>query len=131
MMVSRKTSQTRSRLLLAAALVWFVSVTLCSTKLVVETPHHMVGPAHHHHACNDTCGCESIHAVSAQDFYSSLAKAPAPAGPLFFFFPTDNVFNESHLVALHRQNTDPPERLSFAELVLQHGLLSHAPPRSA
>jgi hypothetical protein len=130
-MVSRRTRQNRFRLMLVAALVWFVSVTLCSTKLVAEMPHHMDGAAHHHHACNDTCGCESIHAVPAQDFYSSPAKAPAPAGPLFFLLSTDKVFRESNLVALHPQSTDPPERLSFAERVRQHGLLSHAPPYSA
>jgi hypothetical protein len=130
-MVARKTRQNRFRLLLVAAFVWLVSVTLCSTKVLAEMPPHLAGPAHCHHACNDACGCESIHAVPAQDLSANLAAAPAPAGPLFLLLPTDEILSEAHLVALHPQSTDPPERLSFAELVLQHGLLSHAPPRSA
>jgi len=137
-MVTRKTRQNRSRLLLAAALVWFFSVTLCSTKMVAEIPHgeeshahQMPGAAHHHTCGEEPCGCASIHAFTAQDPHSSLAKAPTPAGPRFFLLPVDELFRGPSVATAHRQSTDPPERLSFAEQVLQRCLLSQAPPRSA
>jgi len=137
-MVTRKTRQHRSRLLLVAALVWLVSVTLCSTKITAEIPHgeeshahQMPGAAHHHTCGEEPCGCASIHAFTAQDLHSSLAKAPAPAGPRFFFLPVDETLPRPSVTIAHRQSTDPPERLSFAEQVLQRCLLSQAPPRFA
>lgn len=135
--------------LLSAALVWLVSVTLCSTRVFAEAPHeHPASSGHSDHAADpatadaghthsdssqhgktddESCGCESFSAFPAQT--ATLAKAPAPlASPLLYTIILDKFTYESAATKITAQDTGPPGRFSFAELVLQRCLLSHAPP---
>jgi hypothetical protein len=89
--------------------------------------HHSHNAAHHDDKGDDGCGCESIKAFPAQT--ATLAKAPAPgAAVLLYSVRLDDAFYESFVTAVATQNTGPPERISFAELVLQQCRFSHAPP---
>ncbi|SRR5258708_6101237 len=122
------------------ALVWLVAVSLCSNRLVDETSaqdHQHAAHTHHNHASSsdhqhekDSCGCDTIHSFPALDLHSNLAKASVPSlgGPLFISARSD-VFSLTPVDhPSQSQSTGPPERLSFAELVLQRSLLSQAPP---
>ncbi len=126
--------------LLSAALVWLVSVTLCSARVFAEAPHehpassgssdHAHGSTHDHDGkqpADEGCGCESFKAFPAQAV--ALAKAPAPAASfvLYTIF-LDEFTYASAATSITAQNTGPPGRISFDELVLQRCRLSHAPP---
>ena len=124
--------------LLTAALVWLVSVTLCSTRLVAEPPHEHgtedEGHAHSHDgshdhgkAADDGCGCESFKAFSARTADSAKIAAPT-ATILFTLVAIDDFISSQKSPALPVQSTGPPKTESFAKHFLQRCLLSQAPP---
>ena len=126
----------RGSILLAAASIWLIAVTLCSNRIMAEAPHddehdrdgHHSAPAGDHH--EGGCGCESFSSFAPQSGALNLVKAPAPAsvGPLFLVIWIDEIPMESAVLASLTQSTGPPDRISFAELVLQRCRHSHAPP---
>ena len=137
----RPPSIRRSLVLLAATVIWLIAVTLCSTGAMAASAHthdgdHSdTGHEHHSSAPSSThdeadCGCESFNAFPAQPATPDLGKIPAPApGGEFFLSAWSIPFSfEPCPAASLIQSTSPPQRLSFAELVLQRCLLSHAPP---
>ena len=136
----RPPSTRRSLVLLAATAIWLIAVTLCSTRAMTAPAHVHDGDHsdHGHHSSAPTgphgdndCGCESFNTFPSQSATQDLAKAPLPppAIPLLVLQTwSDEIFLALHVAAPFIQSTSPPERLSFAELVLQRCLLSHAPP---
>lgn len=142
-----------ARTLFGAALVWFVSVTLCSTRVVsAESPHEHsaadnhashshAGHAHdghphtsqspHHHdqspAKDDGCGCETFKSCPAKAAHS--ARLAAPVSAVLFTLVATVEFPVAHAPSEPCvQDTGPPEVESFAEHFLQRCLLSQAPP---
>ena len=128
--------------LLSAGLVWLVSVTLCSTRVVAEPPHeHAAADTHSDHAHDgghhdrdaprdNGCGCESFKAFPAKT--ADAPKVSAPMAAVLFTFVAIDAFSFSREPpALRVQNTGPPETESFAEHFLQRCLLSQAPPALA
>lgn len=119
-------------------MVWLVSVTLCSARLLAEAPHeHPVAPGHsdhdHHHdgkQKDDSCGCESFKAFPAQTTDASKIFAPATALPFALLELNDFAISEPS-PTLRVQNTGPPDTESFTERFLQQCLLSQAPPVAA
>ncbi|MBI3885383.1 MAG: hypothetical protein HY302_06605 [Opitutae bacterium] len=137
-MTSPRATPSSARLLLAAAAIWLVSVTLCSTRVVAEPPHEhgavAEGHAHSHdggHAhgktSDDGCGCESFKAFSARTADSAKLAAPA-ATLLFALVAADDFIFDQEPPALPVQSTGPPETESFAKHFLVRCLLSQAPP---
>lgn len=129
----------RCSVLLVAAVVWLVAVTVCPTGVFAEPPHvhpapgghseHAHGPAHDHgaHPQDAGCGCESFKAFPAQT--AALAKAPVPSVSVFYYaILLDEFTHDCAAITITAQDTGPPGRLSCAELVLQRCWLSHAPP---
>ena len=127
-------------MLLIAAAVWFVAVTLCSTGAmqmeVATEPSHAVADSHADHAhdashhsekSDHSCGCESFKSFPVQAV--ALAKAPAPAAAFVLYtILVDEFTFESSGSAVVAQGTGPPGRIAFDKLVLQRCRLSHAPP---
>jgi hypothetical protein len=88
---------------------------------------HSQDSSHHGDQRDDGCGCESFKAFPAQTV--ALAKAPAPSASCLLYTILLNEFAyESAATSITAQNTGPPGRMSFDELVLQRCRLSHAPP---
>lgn len=136
-------SRTRSfsgRMLLMASAVWLVAVTLCSTGAMSmegpAEPRHTVAESHtdhshdssHHGDKSDhSCGCESFKSFPAPAV--TLAKASTPATSFVLYtIPVDEFTAVSAGSVITTQNTGPPGRLAFDELILQRCRLSHAPP---
>lgn len=125
----------RCALLLAAAVAWLVSVTLCSTRVLAEVPHEhpfMAGQADHDHdhdgqQSDGGCSCESFKAFPAQTA-AALLKAPIPTILLRHTIPVIEFAYESAGIAVTTQNTGPPGRITLADLVLERCRLNHAPP---
>ena len=140
-MISFKTRTYSGPALLAAAVVWFVSVTLCSTRTVAAQPaddhvhsaaasstEHPHDASHHGDKHDDGCGCESFNAFSPAQA-AALAKAPAPADPFLLYTILPEAFYYQSVVAvISAQNTGPPGRISPDESILQRCMLNHAPP---
>lgn len=134
--------------LLSAALVWLVSVTVCSTRLLGEASHeHPVanehsdhapgqaapasadshGPSDHHGKPDDSsCCCESFNAFQAQAV--ALTKAPPPSTSLLYTIFLEDLAYESAGTTVTAQTTGPPGRRSLADLIMERCLLNHAPP---
>lgn len=126
--------------LLATAMVWLVSVTVCSTRATAELgDNHDDNAEAHEHAGHshdsshpddqggDDCSCKSFKAFPAQTV--ATAKAPLPAASHFLYLiPPHEFYYASFAIAITRKDTGPPERLSLAELILQQCRLGHAPP---
>ena len=143
-MISFRTRNFRAHTLVVAAIVWLVSVTLCSTQALAEQAehdhehdaaephaHHCHDSAHHgdqgDHCDDGGCGCESFKAFPANT--APLSKAPAPLASLLLHHVFLDEFTfESVAIAIIAQNTGPPGRLSPDELILQVCRFSHAPP---
>jgi hypothetical protein len=140
-MISFKTKTYSAPALLAAAVVWFVSVTLCSTRTVAAQPAHdhdhsaAESPAGHSHDAShhddkhdDGCGCESFNAFSPAQA-AALAKAPTPADPFLLYTILPEVFcYQSAAAVVSVQSTGPPGRISPDKFILQRCMLNHAPP---
>lgn len=128
----------RCAVLLAATVVWLVTVTLCSTHVLAEVPHeHPTADAHAEHAHGTGhdhggkqpdagCGCESFKSFPAQ--IMALFKAPVPTALLLHTILPDEFAYESAASMVTAQATGPPWRISSAKLVWQQCHLSHAPP---
>ncbi len=137
-MIHPTTARRRGSILLAAAVTWLIAVTLCSNHVVAEESHadeasgsaHHSAPAGEHHDDGCGCSCDTFSSFAPQSNAASLVKAPAPAwdGPVFILTWIDENPLEMVALASRNQSTGPPERLSFAELVLQRCRHSHAPP---
>ena len=137
-MISPRATPFSARVLLTAAAIWLVSVTLCSTQAIAEPPHEhgteAEGHAHSHedgHAhgktADDGCGCESFKAFSART--ADAAKMAAPLATLLFtLVAIDDSISDQEPPAVQVQSTGPPETESFAKHFLQRCLLSQAPP---
>jgi hypothetical protein len=128
-MIDLPTAHRRCRILLAAAAIWLVAVTLCSTGTMAAAHDHDHDstPAGEHH--EDGCGCASFSSFPAQSFASDLAKVPAPAiTDALPLGSLEEIPRESGAFSRLIHSTGPPERLSFADLVLQRCRHSHAPP---
>lgn len=137
-MTSPRATLFSARVLLTAAAIWLVSVTLCSTRLVAKPPHehgpeadghaHSHGDSHDHgKAADDGCGCESFKAFSARTADSAKMAAP-PATLLFTLVAIDDFISDQEPPSVRVQSTGPPETESFAKQFLQRCLLSQAPP---
>jgi len=132
-MITAKSRHLSGPLLLCAAWIWLLSVSVCATRTLADEPHeHSSSSEHSHHdqggdAQESSCGCET--------FNSLPGEAPAQAK---LSFPTVSPFvhtTVAKLAALESpantvsdRITGPPWRCSFAELILQRCRLSHAPP---
>ena len=128
----------RCAILLAAAVTWLVSVSLCSTTMLAEVPHeHPDADAHAEHAHgtghdhggkhpDEGCGCESFKSFPAQT--TALFKAPVPTAVLLHTILPDEFAYESAASKVVAQATGPPRQISSAQLVWQQCHLSHAPP---
>lgn len=152
-MTSARTKTFSARTLFGAALVWFVSVTLCSTRVVSAEPphehraaddssahthanHSHRGHAHsapstgdHEHAPakDDDCSCAPFKSCPAKAAHSARLAAPLSA-VLFTLVATAEVAPAHVPVTLCVQDTGPPDVESFAAHFLQRCLLSQAPP---
>jgi hypothetical protein len=135
-----KTTRRCASVLLATAVLWLVMVTLCSTNALAEVPHEHEPAGHDHHTPGQdhhesSCGCESIQAFAAPTFAGHLVKVPLAdatgPGPIFIFSYPDVASFDVEAGLISRSSTSPPERISFAELVLQRCRQSQAPPRLA
>jgi hypothetical protein len=124
---------------LAATVLWLVSVSLCSTGVFAETLHtdagsgehtaHSHGPADDHgsHPHDGGCACASFKAFPAQT--AAVLKAPAPSMAVFHYaILLEKFAGDCVATAIATQDTGPPGRISFAELILRQCRLSHAPP---
>jgi hypothetical protein len=137
-MIQPAIERRRGSILLAASVIWLIAVTLCSNGVVADEPHdndhssadHQSAPVGEHHDDGCGCSCDSFSSFAPQSNAASLVKAPAPAadGPLFLLTWIDEIPLEMVALSSRNQSTGPPERLSFAELVLQRCRHSHAPP---
>lgn len=88
---------------------------------------HSHDSSHHSDKSEHSCGCESFKSFSTQ--IAALAKAPAPgASCVLYTILPDEFTYVSAATSITAQNTGPPGRISFDELVLQRCRLSHAPP---
>jgi len=129
-----------ARLLLLAAAVWLVSVTLCSTRVVTAPADHDHGTAHaspthaaadhSHHSgqSDDHCGCQSFNAFPAQTLASLKAPAPVPASLLFVLTWSDEFSRKLDNLVTRTQATGPPARLSPQDQIRRHSRSNHAPP---
>ena len=142
-----------ARTLFGAALVWFVSVTLCSLRVVPAEPPHTHpaasdpaatahanhahgGHAHsaqstgdHEHAPakDDDCSCAPFKSCPAKVAHTARLVAPVSA-VLFTLVAVAEAAPAAAPSALCVQDTGPPQVESFAEHFLQRCLLSQAPP---
>ena len=88
---------------------------------------HEHDASHHSDQGDHNCGCESFKAFPAQSV--ALAKAPVPATSFVLYtILLDEFTFVSAGSAITTQNTGPPGRIAFDELVLQRCRLNHAPP---
>ena len=140
-MISFKTRTFSASALLAAAAVWFVSVTLCSTRTVATQPaddhvhsaatsstEHSHDASHQGDKHDDGCGCESFNVFSPAQA-AALAKAPTPADPFLLYIILPEEFDfQSVAAVVSAQNTGPPGRISLDEFIFQRCMLNHAPP---
>jgi hypothetical protein len=133
-MIHPRARRRRASILLATAALWLIAVTLCSTNALAEVlhEHEPVGhgsqaPAGDHHEGN--C-CKSVQTFAAPMFASHLVKAPisAAVSPIFLFACLDTFSFDATVTFPSIRSTSPPERISFAELVLQRCRQSQAPP---
>ena len=126
--------------LLATAMMWLISVTICSTRATAElADNHDEGAEAHEHAGHshdsshsgdqggDSCSCKTFKAFPAQTAAAAKAPLPATSHFLYLILP-DEFFHASFAIAIRAKDTGPPERLSLAESVLQNCRLGHAPP---
>lgn len=127
--------------LLAAAAVWLVSVSLCSTRTLAEPPdddhdhvHAADSAAHHAHEESppgeqedDDCGCESFKSFPAETETLPKVLAPATAVLLYAILLNEPAY-ESAATAVLTRDTGPPGRIPPDELVWQRCRFSHAPP---
>ena len=140
-MLSATHRLTRSAILLASAVVWVGSVMLCSTRILGESEaagpatshsHHEHGAPHDHgnSSKDDDCGCSSFKAFPVQISAQTKAHVPAAAPHAYSVSIEESEYRHaaSELIA---QNTGPPPRIGWAELVLERCRLSHAPPSVA
>lgn len=137
-MISRRAQTFSARTLLAAALVWLVGVTLCSTRAVemeAAAPHdhagagghdHHESSGHSDHAKSGECACASFNTFPTQ--LSAMAKAPVPVVELLYLVIREEITFHSFETSVEARNTDPPERVALSERILKRCLLNHAPP---
>jgi hypothetical protein len=138
-MISRRAYTFSARSLLAAALVWLLGVTVCSTRAVeMEAAgphdhattdghdHHGDGAGHPDHAKTDDCACASFNAFPTQ--LSTLAKAPVPCIALLYTVVLEEITFDSVGTSVEVRNTGPPERVALSARVRERCQLFHAPP---
>ena len=129
--------------LLATAMVWLVSVTICSTRATAELgdshddnaeAHDHVGhphdSSHSDDQGNDGCSCKSFKAFPAQTVAATKAPRLAASHFLYLILPHE-FYYASFAIAITAKDTGPPERLSLAESILLQCRLDHAPPAAA
>ncbi|MEP6821835.1 MAG: hypothetical protein ABI946_05735 [Chthoniobacterales bacterium] len=126
----------RSSIILVTLLAWFAISNHCA--LATLGPHQ---PAEHH-ACHgedapspakksndDSPCCKTLRAT----LVAAAKVMPTPSFVVPPSFPADiaPVPTDTPLLLDTFDDTGPPRQPSFAELVLQHCVLTHAPPRVA
>ena len=142
-MIPLKTRTIFARALLVAAVVWLVSVTLCSTRAVAVLSANNDAAEEGVACCQEPtspdtaspqgdrrdegCGCKTFKVFPANPL--TITHAPAPGfGPALYDLCRDEFTFELVALANAEQNTGPPGCLSPAELILRGGFFSHAPP---
>ena len=126
--------------LLVTAIVWWVTVTVCSTGATSELAdnhkdnaeaHEHAGHSHDSSHSDDQgdngCGCKSFKAFPAQTATATIVPLPVTSHLLYLISP-DEFYYASFAIAILAKDTGPPERLSLAQLILQQCRLDHAPP---
>lgn len=128
--------------LLSAALVWLVSVTLCSTRTIVpedtdheishehgQQSHHASEPDHEHggNSKDGDCSCASFKDLPGLSVTLIKAPAPVPAS-LLYILPLIDFTLSDFIGSVTPRATGPPGRLSFSDQILVQCRFSHAPP---
>ena len=141
--------------LFGAAAIWFVSVTLCTTRAdSAETHHtspeegrhaehspHEKSPSNHAHPTStddgqslptdgDSCGCGSFKSCPAKIAHNARLAVPATS-ILIVVVSINEVIPLTPTAAICVPNNGPPGIESFVEQFLQQCLLSQAPPTLA
>jgi hypothetical protein len=133
-MIRPRTQHPISALLLVAAASWVFAVTLCFTQTGAARQGHDHPISSSGAPCHDGeepgCSCETFNSFPVQPARNLGIEVipPEPVGPIFITSWDDALLPPFRLVSSIIQSTGPPERLSFAELVLQRSVQSHAPP---
>jgi len=136
-MIHSKSPRLGAGLLLATAVLWLMMVTLCSGGVLLEDCHDHEMAGHDHPAPDgdhhDGCCCQSVHVFAAPALAFDSVKAP-PADstdPVGFFSHPAKLFGRAEALLPGILTTIPPERTSFATLVLHRCRQSQAPPLAA